>query len=256
MDLDEDPDPETPPSGTPTHPIDISSGSSFAGSPYQGPDAYNEWWGQWKFSNTPSYHNTPPQPPLEESHFEAVTLPLPAEEPPQPPPEPPIRRRNARMPVRGGPRFSSPRASSYYPLIPEEPQMGGPSHVVPEIDVTPATFAPPPPPMGYENPIPTYPGPTRYNPFEPQAPIGYNYQPLAYDPYIEAVNYNVFILRRFHLHTQLGILFKGINTLHLNHIHNLNLHNNNNNKSCKGCKKWNVGWIAVKGTPISSLKVS
>ncbi|MFS7931129.1 hypothetical protein Hanom_Chr04g00352421 [Helianthus anomalus] len=69
--------------------------------------------------------------------------------------------------VRGGPRFSSPQASSNYPLIPEDPQMGGPSHVVSEIDTTPATFTPPPPPMGYENPIPTYPGPTGYNLFEP-----------------------------------------------------------------------------------------
>ncbi|XP_022007939.1 extensin-like [Helianthus annuus] len=154
MDLDEDPDPEMPPSGTPTHPIDISSGSSFAGSPYQGPHNYNEWWGQWKFANSPSYHNTPPQPPLKEPHFQAVTPPpLPAEEPPLPPPKPPIRRRNARISVRGGPRISSPQASSNYPPIPEDPQMGGPSHAAPEIDTTPATFAPPPPPMGFENPF-------------------------------------------------------------------------------------------------------
>ncbi|XP_022003288.1 extensin-like [Helianthus annuus] len=67
--------------------------------------------------------------------------------------------------------------------------MGGPSNVVPEIDITPATFAPPPHPMGFENPILTYPDTTRYNPFEPQAPTCYNYQPPAYDPY-KAVNYN------------------------------------------------------------------
>ncbi|XP_021985010.1 leucine-rich repeat extensin-like protein 2 [Helianthus annuus] len=253
MDLDEDPDPEMPPSGTLTHPIDISSGSSFVGSPYKGPDEYNEWWGQWKFANTPSYHNTPPQPPLEEPHFEAVTPPpLPAEEPPQPPPEPPRRRRNARISVRGGPRFSSPQASSNYPLIPEDPQMGGPSHVVPEIDVTPATFAPSPPPMGYENPIPTYPGPTGYNLFEPQAPTGYNYQPPTYDLYIEAVNYNALYPSPFPPAYPTGYPVQGYNTLHLNPSRNLNHHNNK--KSCKGCKKWNVGWIEVKGTPISSLK--
>ncbi|XP_022019912.1 leucine-rich repeat extensin-like protein 5 [Helianthus annuus] len=168
MDMDDDPDPQMPPSGTPTHPIDISSGSSFAGSPYRGPDTYKEWFGQWDFVNTPSFHNAPPQPPLEDPHFQAVTPPpLPAEEPPLPPPEPPRWRRNAHMSVRGGPRISSPQASSNYPPIPENPQMGEPLHTVPEIDTTPATFAPPPPPMGYENPIPTYPGPTGYNPFKP-----------------------------------------------------------------------------------------
>ncbi|MFS7967052.1 hypothetical protein Hanom_Chr09g00781201 [Helianthus anomalus] len=183
MDLDDDPDPEMPPFGTPTHPIDISSGSSFVGYPYQGPNRYNEWWGQWKFANTPSYHNTPRQPPLEEPHFQAVTPPplpaeeppLPAEEPPLPPPEPPRRRRNARMSVRGGQRISSPQASSNYPPIPEDPQMGGPSHAVPKNDTTPANFAPPLPPTGFENPILTYPEMTGYNPFEPQAPTGYNY---------------------------------------------------------------------------------
>ncbi|MFS7941383.1 hypothetical protein Hanom_Chr05g00475581 [Helianthus anomalus] len=100
MDMDSGPDPQIPPFGTPTHPIDISSGSSFAGSPYRGPDTYKEWFGQWDFVNTPSFHNTPPQPPLEELHFEAITPPpLPVEEPPQPPPEPPRQRRNARMSV-------------------------------------------------------------------------------------------------------------------------------------------------------------
>ncbi|MFS7955680.1 hypothetical protein Hanom_Chr07g00645471 [Helianthus anomalus] len=39
MDVDEDSDPIMPPSGSPTHPIEISSGSaSYAGSPYKGPD--------------------------------------------------------------------------------------------------------------------------------------------------------------------------------------------------------------------------
>ncbi|MFS8035031.1 hypothetical protein Hanom_Chr17g01588231 [Helianthus anomalus] len=84
--------------------------------------------------------------------------------------------------MRGGPRFSSPQASSTFPTIPEDPQMGGPSHAVPENDPPPVTFAPPPPPMGYENPIPTYPGSSRYNPYEYQAP--------AQDPYLEATQFN------------------------------------------------------------------
>ncbi|XP_021983128.1 leucine-rich repeat extensin-like protein 5 [Helianthus annuus] len=40
MEMDDDPDPAEPPSGTPTHPIEISNGSSFHGSPYRGPDSY------------------------------------------------------------------------------------------------------------------------------------------------------------------------------------------------------------------------
>ncbi|XP_022041164.1 protein hunchback-like [Helianthus annuus] len=117
MDMDSDPDPTMPPTGTPTHPIRISSGSSYAGSPYQGPDSWDERWNTYKWEYTPSFHNSPPQPPMEEPHFQAVTpSPLPVEEPPQqplqPPPEPPRRRRNARMSVRGGPRFSSRQATS------------------------------------------------------------------------------------------------------------------------------------------------
>ncbi|XP_035845263.1 leucine-rich repeat extensin-like protein 2 [Helianthus annuus] len=124
---------------------------------------------------------------MDEPYIQAVTPPpLPVEEPPQqppqPPPEPPRRRRNARMSVRGGPRFSSPQASSTYPPIHEDPQMGGPSHAVLENNPPPVTFAPPSPPMGYENPIPTYPGSPGYNPFEYQAP--------AQDPYLKAAQYN------------------------------------------------------------------
>ncbi|XP_022024766.1 class E vacuolar protein-sorting machinery protein HSE1-like [Helianthus annuus] len=125
MEMDGDPDPE-PPTGTPTHTISISSGSPYQGSPYQGPDSWAERWNKYEWEYTPSFHNSPPQPPLEEPYLQAVTPPpLPVEEPPQqpsqPPPEPPRRRRNARMSVRGGPRFSSPQASSTYPPIPEDP---------------------------------------------------------------------------------------------------------------------------------------
>ncbi|XP_022024520.1 extensin-2-like [Helianthus annuus] len=185
-----DEDPIMPPSGTPTHPIDISSGlNSYAGLPYQVPGEWAEWWGRYKWEFTPSYHNTPPPPPPEEPYLQAVTPPPPSVEE-QPPPEPPRRRRNARMSVRGGPRISSPQASSNYPPILEDPQMGGPSNVAPMIDTTLATFALPPPPMGFENPIPTYPDATGYNPFEPSAPTGYNYQAPPYDPYVEVAIHN------------------------------------------------------------------
>ncbi|XP_022007768.1 leucine-rich repeat extensin-like protein 2 [Helianthus annuus] len=142
----------------------------------------------WYF--TPSYQNSPAQPPLVEPQLQAVSPPpLPVEEPPQqPPPEPPRRRRKAWISVRGGPRFSSPQGSSSYPPIPEDPQMGGPSNAVPENDLPPVSYAPPPPPMGFDNPIPTYPGSSGYNPFE--NPTGYPSDYGTHDPYLTAAEYH------------------------------------------------------------------
>ncbi|XP_035838228.1 extensin-like [Helianthus annuus] len=167
MDLDDGPDPAMPPSGMPTHPIEISSGSSFAGSPYRGPDIWAERWSTYKWEFIPPHHNSPPQQqvPSKDPHFQAVTPP-PAPEPP-PPPEPSRRRRTTRMSVRGGFHLSTPQHSSNYPPIYEDPQMGEPSNAVSEVDS--AQVAPAPPPMGYENPIPSYPDAAGYNPFEPQA---------------------------------------------------------------------------------------
>ncbi|XP_021995465.1 pollen-specific leucine-rich repeat extensin-like protein 3 [Helianthus annuus] len=190
IEMDDEPDPELQ-TGTPGHPISISSGSPYQGSPYQGPDSWAKRWNQHEWAFTPSFHNSHAQPPLDEPHLQAVSPPpLPVEEPPQqppqPPPEPPRRRRNARMSMRGGPRFSSPQGSSSYPPIPEDPQMGGPSHAVPEDNPPPVSFAPPPPPAGFENPIPTYPGSSGYNPFEYPNSSGYG----AQDPYLTAAQYN------------------------------------------------------------------
>ncbi|MFS7977280.1 hypothetical protein Hanom_Chr10g00902171 [Helianthus anomalus] len=226
-----------PLSGMPTHPISISSGSSFAGSPYRGPDTYKEWFGQWDFVNTPSFHNTPPQPPLEEPHFEAVTPPpLPVEEPPQPPPEPPRRRRNARLSVRRGPRFSSPQASRNYPPIPEDPQMGGPSHAVMEIDTTPVTFAP-----RHRQWVMK----TQY--LLTQVRLGItrlnikllwvtNIKLLLTTHMLKQLTLTLFIPHRFHQHNKLGIPYKGSNTLLINSNLNLNLDLNNykRKKSYKG----------------------
>ncbi|XP_022004154.1 extensin-like [Helianthus annuus] len=143
MEMDDDPDPEMQ-TGTPSHPISISSGSL-----------------------------SPTQPPLEDPQLQAVSPPpLPVEEPPQPPPEPPRRRRNARMSVRGGPRFSSPHGSSSYPPIPEDPQMGGPSNAAPEANPPQASYAPP---QQYHHLYPsTYPS---------MHPAGYPGQGYQYPPY-------------------------------------------------------------------------
>ncbi|MFS7904761.1 hypothetical protein Hanom_Chr01g00039801 [Helianthus anomalus] len=119
--------------------------------------------------HTPS---PPPQrTPSEDPHFQVVTPPLAPEQPPLP--KPSRRRRSARMSVRGGFQFSTPQSSSNYPPIFEDPQMGGPSNAVSEVDTAPVTFAPPPPPpMGFENPIHAYLDTTGYNPNEPQAYTG------------------------------------------------------------------------------------
>ncbi|XP_021996134.1 uncharacterized protein LOC110893331 [Helianthus annuus] len=115
-----------------------------------------------------------PSPPLEQ----------------QLPPEPPRRRRGARMYVRGGLHFSTPQHSSNnnYPPLYEDPQIGGPSNAVSEVD---SALVEPAPQIGYDNPIPSYPGAAGYNPYEQQAYSGYNYNNvLAVDLYIEATNYN------------------------------------------------------------------
>ncbi|XP_022007346.1 extensin-like [Helianthus annuus] len=192
MELDDDPDPEMQ-TGTPGHPISISSGSPFQGSPYRGPDSFQEKMATYDWYFTPSYHSSPAQPPLIEPQLQAVSPPpLPVEEPPQqppqPPPEPLRRRRNARISVQGGPRFSSPQGSSSYPPIPEDPQMGGPSNAVPENDPPPASYAPPQPPMGFDNPISTYPGSSGYTPFE--NPMGYPSDYGTHDPYLTAAEYH------------------------------------------------------------------
>ncbi|XP_021985065.1 leucine-rich repeat extensin-like protein 5 [Helianthus annuus] len=164
MDMDEDPDPEPaePPTGTPTHPTEISDGSSFHGSPYRGPDSFAQWWSNYNWEYTPCHHSSPHQQvPSEDPHFEAVTPSPPPEQ--QPPPEPPRRRRS-------------------------DPQMGGPSNPVSEVDSAPVA---PPPPMGYDNPIPSYAGAAAYNPFEQPGYPGYNYYNApAVDLYLEAANYN------------------------------------------------------------------
>ncbi|MFS7936092.1 hypothetical protein Hanom_Chr05g00411401 [Helianthus anomalus] len=109
--------------------------------------------------------------------------------------------------------------------------MGGALKIVLDIDVTPATFAPQPPPMGFENPIPTYPDVTGYNPFEPQAPTGYNYQPPAYDLYVKAVNYNALYPSPFPPAYPTRYPVYGYHYPPSQPSHNLNLHLNNNNHS-------------------------
>ncbi|KAJ0725278.1 hypothetical protein HanPI659440_Chr12g0456911 [Helianthus annuus] len=188
--MDEDTDPTEPARGTPTHPIEVSDGSSFHGTPYQGPDSFQALFDRHEWYYTPPQQTSQqprhPQDPSEDSHFVAVTPPPP---PPAQPvmPDPPRRRRtNARMSTRGGGgiHFSTPRhsSSSHYPPLQEE----GPSSPIQEANSAPA--APNSPPFGYDQPIPAYTGPTAYNPFEPsQAQYNYNYER---DPYVVSARYN------------------------------------------------------------------
>ncbi|MFS7906006.1 hypothetical protein Hanom_Chr01g00054331 [Helianthus anomalus] len=80
--------------------------------------------------------------------------------------------------------FSTPQHSSgsHYPPLHEEPEMGGPSVQVSEVNSAPVA----PPPSGFDNPIPAYTGPATYNPFGPPAYPTYNY---VEDPYQVASNY-------------------------------------------------------------------
>ncbi|KAJ0623601.1 hypothetical protein HanIR_Chr01g0034011 [Helianthus annuus] len=181
--------------GPPNHPIEISDGSSFHGSPYRGPDSYQARFAQYEWYFTPSYHSSPHQQqqqqqqqedPSEDSRFVAVTPP-PAPPLQQPPPEPPRRRRsNERMSVRGGVCISTPQPSSgshYPPLQEEDPQMGGPSNPVSEVNSAPVA-----PPLGFGNSIPAYAGSAAYNPFEQPAHTNYNYAEV--DQYQAAWDYN------------------------------------------------------------------
>ncbi|KAF5788345.1 hypothetical protein HanRHA438_Chr10g0475511 [Helianthus annuus] len=191
MDMEEDTDPVEPQRGMPTHPIKISDGSSFHGSPYNGPDSFAERWATHVWEYTPSYHSQQQQQqhdPSEDSRFVAVTPPPPPPIVQQPPPEPPRRKiSGARMTVREGEfHFSTLQHSigSHYPPLHEDPQMGGPSNPVSEMNSAPIA----PPSLGFGNPIPTYAGSAAYNPFEQPTHTNYNYAEV--DPYQAAWNYN------------------------------------------------------------------
>ncbi|MFS7914330.1 hypothetical protein Hanom_Chr02g00152141 [Helianthus anomalus] len=67
-----------PPSGSNMHPIEISSGSaSYARSPYQGPNEWDQYFSQFNFVHTPPYQPlmTPPLPPPEDVQMEPVEQP-------------------------------------------------------------------------------------------------------------------------------------------------------------------------------------
>ncbi|XP_022040128.1 extensin-like [Helianthus annuus] len=149
--MDEDTDPMEPASGTPNHPIEISDGSSFHGSPYRGPDSFQVMFNQYDWYFTPSEHSSPYQQQQQhqqqqdlsqDSRLRAVT----------PPPPPPV--------------------EHHYPPLQEEedPQLGGPSSPIPDVNSVPVV-----PPLGFDNPIPAYAGSAAYNPFEQPAHTHYNY---------------------------------------------------------------------------------
>ncbi|MFS7985269.1 hypothetical protein Hanom_Chr11g00996501 [Helianthus anomalus] len=248
MDVDDDPDPAMPLSGTPTHPIEISNGSSFAGLPYRGPDLWAERWSTYKWEFIPPHHDSPPpqRAPSEDPHFQAVKPPPPPT-PEQPlPPEPSRRRKSARMFMQGGFHFRTPQTSSNYPPIFEDPQMGRPLNPVSEVDSTLVTPAPPPPPMGFET-----------QSLLTQIQLGTNRLSLILTRVTTTMHLlSTHTLRQqiltlstphlFHPRTQLGTLPVGINARHLHNLtssNNLNLHFNNRNHKIfsKGWKRWNKG---------------
>ncbi|KAJ0586602.1 putative protein kinase RLK-Pelle-RLCK-VIIa-2 family [Helianthus annuus] len=208
MDVDEDTDPSLPPSGTPNHPIEISDGSPFRGSPYNGGDSFQERFKQHDWYFTPS-HNSPmiqshqvspvhsqhhsqqlqQQPPLPQDLSEALWRDVITPSPPPPPvlPPPPQRpRRNARMSTRGGIRIGTPPrvSSSRYTSLPGESETGESQHPVSEVTSIPI---PPLPPQNFGEPIPAYASAAQFNPFEHVFPQGYDY---TGDPYWQAVNYS------------------------------------------------------------------
>ncbi|XP_035830902.1 extensin-like [Helianthus annuus] len=162
-DMDEDTDPVEPASGTPNHPIEISDGSSFHGSPYRGPDSFMEKFNQyvWYFTPSEHSHHEQQQDPSVGHQFVAVT----------PPPPPP------------------PSSGSHYPPLQEEedPYNGGPSSPIPDVNSVPVV-----PPLGFDNPIPAYAGSAAYNPFEQptHTHYNYNYGYAEVDPYQVARDYN------------------------------------------------------------------
>ncbi|KAJ0724685.1 hypothetical protein HanPI659440_Chr12g0450321 [Helianthus annuus] len=210
MEVDEDTDPSLPPSGTPNHPIEISDGSPYRGSPFNGVDSFQERFRQHDWYYTPSHHNSPmlqsrhgspvhsqhhsqqqqlQQPPLQQDLSEALWRDVVTPSPPPPPvlPPPPQRpRRNARMSTRGGIRIGTPPhiGSSRYSPLHEESEMGESPHPVSEVTSAPI---PPLPPQNFGEPIPAYACAAQFNPFEPTFPPGYDY---TGDPYWLASGYN------------------------------------------------------------------
>ncbi|MFS7919461.1 hypothetical protein Hanom_Chr03g00212931 [Helianthus anomalus] len=173
-----------PPSGSHMHPIELSSGTaSFAGSPYQGPNESDQYFNQFTFVYTPPYPppQTPP-PPQENEPMEPAEQPQPPSQPRKP--------RGARMLVRAGQWSSSlPPLPQTYPTITEDPQRGGPSNSEPVVDPLQQSFAQQPP-LGFDNPIPTYPDVTGYDASYSATLMDYNYTAPSYDPYLQAVMHN------------------------------------------------------------------
>ncbi|XP_021995227.1 pollen-specific leucine-rich repeat extensin-like protein 3 [Helianthus annuus] len=167
MEVDEDTDPSMPPSGTPNHPIEISDGSPFVGSPYNGPDSFEVRFRQHDWVFTPSYHNSPLHQP---QHSFPLHLPQLQQQPQQqqnpsedsrlvavtPPPPPP--------PVTFPPGYNFTEdpywvAANYNSLNPES-TFGGPW------TTGQPTYGYPP--YGYQQPQP--PQPPHY-PLPPPAPM-------------------------------------------------------------------------------------
>ncbi|MFS7968556.1 hypothetical protein Hanom_Chr09g00798941 [Helianthus anomalus] len=170
-DMDEDTDPVEPARGTPTHPIEISDGSSFHGSPYPGPDSYQARFNQWDWYFTPSEHSSPTS--RSSSRILPRILAL-------------WQLRHHHLHLWSN-RFQSHRGGEGRthgcPCEEERTPNGRASNPLPEINSVPLA-----PPLGFKNPIPAYAGSAAYNPFEQPAHTHYNHADV--DPYQAAWDYN------------------------------------------------------------------
>ncbi|XP_022040160.1 pyrroline-5-carboxylate reductase 1-like [Helianthus annuus] len=95
----DDSDPEMPPFGTNFHHIELSSDTtSYAGSPYQGPDEWDQYFNQFTLYNTPEHNpHTPSYPPPQTTSPPQEDEPVEPVEQQQPPPQPRKPRTRARI---------------------------------------------------------------------------------------------------------------------------------------------------------------
>ncbi|XP_021975053.1 circumsporozoite protein-like [Helianthus annuus] len=141
------------------------------GSPYQGPNEWDQCFNQFTFVNTPPYpHPQTPSPPQEDEPME------PADQQPQPPPQP-RKPRGSRSPYQGPNEWDQCFNQFTFVNTPPYPHPQTPSPPQEDEPMEPADQQPQPPPQ---------PRKPRGSP----TPMDYNYPAPSYDPYLQAVMHN------------------------------------------------------------------